>query len=301
MVNDKKYSGVFTLLLTPFNTNGAIDWAGYDRYVDWQLEAGPHGLFSVCGSSEMAWLSLSERLKLAKQAAARAGNTPVLATANVHPQSYWHKEELKRMSDTGVSGIVLVPPDKMGTDQQQLENYLRELAESSELPVFLYEWPQNQPNLIEADVWGRLSEISSIKGIKDTTCTMEDIQHKISRSAGNTTIFQANTPFLLDAVKQGAGGIMATITAAFNESVLDFWKEATVNPDSRHSSELHQQLVLLDSVQRFAYPATAKHLASLQGIPMSSYCRWPVELSREAAKAVEVFYESYHVWKRNLI
>jgi hypothetical protein len=48
----------------------------------------------------------------------------------------------------------------------------------------------------------------------------------------------------------------------------------------------------LDSVLRFGYPATAKQLAVLRGVPMEIHCRWPVNLPDEAVKALTVWWEA---------
>ncbi|WP_158555886.1 dihydrodipicolinate synthase family protein [Peribacillus glennii] len=299
MTNQKEiqHEGVFSLMLTPFKQNLEIDWKTYDEYVDWQLAAKPHGLFAVCGSSEMKWLTLEERLMLSQQTVNRAGGTPVLATANVQHDILEHKEEVRRMIDTGVSGIVLVPPEGLGEEQDRLMDYFAQLANVADIPVFLYEWPQTNPYFISPEIWGKLTNEFGIKGIKDTTCTFEGIKAKIIETNGNSLVYQANTPFMLDAIAADAKGIMAITSAAFNELVVEFWKEASKDHSSLHAKKLHQYLVFLDSVLRFGYPATAKYLAKLQGISMETFCRWPVELNPEAKKAVDVFYEVYKQWQ----
>jgi len=292
------HSGVFSLMLTPFMKNGEIDWKVYDEYVDWQLAAQPNGLFAVCGSSEMKWLTLEERLMLARQTVSRAGSTPVLATANLDPNPDFHKEEIRRMCDIGVSGIVLVPPNDLGKDQGKLGEYFGQLVSVSECTVYLYEWPQTNPYFISPTILKQLVSDYGIKGIKDTTCTMEGINAKISTISDDATIFQANTPFMLDSIISGARGVMAITSTAFNELVVYFWKEASNNPSSTYAQTAHQYLVFLDSVLRFAYPATAKYLATIQGINMELTCRWPIELHPEAQKAVSTFYEVYKKWEQ---
>ncbi|MEK3910323.1 dihydrodipicolinate synthase family protein [Paenibacillus sp. FSL H7-0331] len=280
------FKGVFSLLLTPFTANGAIDWNTYDKYVDWQLSKQPDGLFAVCGSSEMKWLSFEERLELAKRAAQRSGKIPVIATANLNPDISKHASEIAEMSETGISGIVLTPPSGMGEDQSKLGDYFASLLEGCQLPVIVYEWPHVTPYLIDPQVFGKLADLG-LTGIKDTTCTLEGIQSKI-QMASQSVVYQANTPFMLDAIRMGAQGIMAITTASAAGLVVDFWQKATHNhPDAE---VLHQHLVYLDAILRLGYPATAKHLAVCQGIPFDLYTRWPVTLKNEALKAIEIWY-----------
>lgn len=288
----KQLEGVFALLLTPFLEDGAIDWDVYDRYVDWQLGQQSAGLFAVCGSSEMGLLTLEERLKLAERAVqrAQASHTPVIATANVAPLNHLseHEEELLRMAATGVSAIVLIPPSELGKDQELLYQYFSRLTSVSPVPVLLYECPMYRPHLIEASIYGRLVKEEGVIGIKDTTCTLEGIQGKIN--AGGI-VYQANTPFMLDSIRNGARGIMAITSTAAVSWVQKMWDAGRRdNPDDQRVAEaIHAQLVALDALLGKAYTATAKHLVALQGIPMNTYTRSDRELSPAVAKSLEIW------------
>lgn len=283
------WEGVFSLLLTPFSTDGGVDFEVYDRYVDWQLSAGPTGLFAVCGSSEMKWLNDRERLELAARAVARAGSVPVVATGNLGPDPEEHCAEIDRMTETGVSGIVLVPPPGMAGEHARFEEYLSSLLEHATIPVFLYEWPQVSPYFIDPGILARLANQYRLAGIKDTTCTKEGILAKVQAVSPDTVVYQANTPFLLESISLGARGMMAITSTAAARLVVKTW-EAGVN-NAEQAFTLHQSLAYLDAVLRFAYPATAKQLARLQGIPMEVTCRWPLHVADEAVKAVSLWAE----------
>ena len=285
------FRGVFSLLLTPFTSRGEIDWPLYDEYVDWQLSHRPDGLFAVCGSSEMKWLSLDERLELARRAARRAGCVPVVATANLSPDADAHPEEIRRMADAGVGGLVLVPPDGMGKHPALLEEYLGRMALAAHVagrPVLLYEWPEVDDHLLSPETFARLVERFGVGGIKDTTCTLEGIRAKIAAAGEHASVFQANTPFLLDAVLAGAKGVMAITSTACPDAVISFWEAASARAPEAEGR--HRRLVFLDSVLRFSYPATAKHLLSLRGVPFLPYCRWPVRSRPEDVRALEAVF-----------
>lgn len=284
------FRGVYALLLTPYSPDQEIDWAAYDRYVDWQLSKRPDGVFAVCGSSEMECLSLEERLGLARRAAARAAGVPVLATGNVSPDPAEHEEELRRMADTGVSGIVLIPPGRMGEEPARLEHYFARLAELSPLPVFLYECPLASPRHIAPDVYGRLASQCGIVGIKDTTCTPEGIRAKIE-SAPGSLVFQANMSYLRESVRDGAQGIMATTGAAAVDLLLAYWRAETDGHVST-AEAAHELLVFLDGVLGKGYPATAKLLVGLRGVPMETVTRKAKGMNVSAAKGMEVWWRA---------
>ncbi|WFB55754.1 dihydrodipicolinate synthase family protein [Paenibacillus sp. BR1-192] len=285
---NKKFEGVFALLLTPFHEDGSIDWPAYERYVEWQLSFEPQGLFAVCGSSEMKWLSLTERLELMKRTVKLAGKTPVVATGNLEVPAM-QEEELKQALGTGIHGVVLVPPPGMGKNQSKLAEHFGRLADIADRPVVLYEWPLVEPYEINPAVYAGLTEQGNVIGIKDTTCTLEGITAKI-QAAPDSIVYQANTPFMLEAIRQGAKGMMAVVSAAGGRTVADFWKAASHG--SSNAERLHREIVYLDALLRFGYPSSAKMLAALQGIPMGLSVRSGGFASLEAKKALEVWLQS---------
>lgn len=197
----EKFAGVYALLLTPFNEDLSIDFKALEGYTEWQVEQNPHALFPVCGSSEMASIDLEDRLKIAETVVKHSGDKPVFATANLCRGTRAEQiEEVKRMSATGVDGVVFVTKG-YGQDDDYLVHYMCDLAEHTELPVLIYEFPGFQNHLISADAYRRLVETGKFVGMKDTTCSMDLIKAKIAVQ-GESNVLQANSPYLLRLTKQ---------------------------------------------------------------------------------------------------
>lgn len=284
------FEGVYSLLLTPFHEDKTIHWDMYDRYVDWQLSKEPNGLFAVCGTSEMKWLERDERLNLARRAVWRAGDVPVVATGNLDADPTKHADEVRRIAETGVAGVVLVPPLGMGADMAQLEEHFASLIDVSPVPVFIYEWPQTSPYLIPATMFASLVNHHGLRGIKDTTCTLSGISEKLaSVNRSSATVYQANIPYLLDALDAGAGGVMAVVSGCFGDWVVDLWRQ---RKDEVGRDQAHARLLVLDLLLRMCYPTTSKFLVEARGIDIGLTTRWPAPLSQEAAKALSVFMKS---------
>jgi 4-hydroxy-tetrahydrodipicolinate synthase len=277
-------------MLTPFHQDGGIDWRSYVRYVEWQASKQPSAMFAVCGSSEMKWLTRHERFRLIEETVKHGGETPVIATANLEPDLREHPEEVKHVADLGVAAAVLVPPPQISGDVDRYRDYLINLSEQITCPVFVYEWPQVANHLMDIRLFGELAQRGVIAGIKDTTCTYEGIAAK-QQTARDVIVYQANTPYLLNALTLGVGGIMAVTSTTKADLVIALWDAYQNSTD--HMVALHRELVYLDALLRLAYPATAKFLVGLQGIEMSTATRWPVRLMPESCKALEVWNQQY--------
>src|SRR5690554_373098 len=97
-------------MLTPFQEDGAIDWAGVDSLVDWYIDNGAGGLFACCLSSEMYHLTSDERLALARRVSQRAaGRVPVVATGTFGGPLAEQAGFIRRMAETGVAAVVVMP------------------------------------------------------------------------------------------------------------------------------------------------------------------------------------------------
>lgn len=282
--------GIYSLMLTPFFEDRSIDYNTYEKYADWQVSQGVDHLFAVCGSSEMRELSLEERLKLAELTVKHKGDTTVVATANIEPTKEENLEEIKKMEATGVDGIVLTTKG-MGDDDDKLVSYIRELASSTTLPVFLYEFPGFQPHKMSGKAYGELTKDGLIWGIKDTTCTMEGIQSKIDNK-GDSTIIQANMPYLWDSYVAGARGVMATPTSC-GGAFFQRFHEAFVSGDMALAEQRYNEIILLDNAIDSGFCASAKELIRLQGIDTFNwYTRGSHNLSGARLRSIK----SFHDW-----
>ena len=282
--------GIYSLMLTPYFEDRSIDYKTYEEYTEWQVSQGVAHLFAVCGSSEMTLLTLEERLKLAELTVKHKGDTTVVATANLEATKEENLEEIKKMEQTGVDGIVLTTKG-YGDDEETLVSYIKELASSTELPVFMYEFPGFQPHLISGKTSGELTKDGLIWGIKDTTCRLDMIQDKIDNK-NDSTIIQANMPYLFDSYVAGARGVMATPTSC-GGAFFQRFHEAFVSGDMALAEQRYNEIILLDNAIDSGFMASAKELIRLQGVEgFNWYTRGTHNLSGARLRSIK----SFHDW-----
>lgn len=284
------YTGIFSLMLTPFKEDMSVDYNAYEEYADWQASQGVAHLFAVCGSSEMAALTLEERVKLASLTVKHKGSTTVVATANMEPSWFAQVEELKRIEATGVDGVVFTTKG-FGNDPDRLVTYIGELKQHTSLPVFMYEFPGLQPCHISGECYGRLVDECGIYGIKDTTCTYDGIKSKIERKV-NSCVIQANMPFLFEAFKLGSRGVMATPTSCGGAFFKRFF-DAFMSGDMALAEKRFREIILLDCAIDADFNCSAKYLVNLQGIKgMQPRNRGGQKLSAARMESLKAF----HAW-----
>ena len=281
--------GIYSLMLTPYKEDLSIDYDTYEEYADWQVSQGVEHLFAVCGSSEMRELSLEERLKLAELTVKHKGDTTVVATANIEATLEENIEEIKKMEQTGVDGVVLTTKG-LGDDDDKLVEYISTLAKTTDLPVFLYEFPGFQPHRMSGKAYGELTKDGLIWGIKDTTSTFEGIKAKIDNK-NDSTIIQANMPFLFDSYVAGARGVMATPTSC-GGAFFQRFHEAFISGDMALAEQRYNEIILLDNAIDSGFMASAKELIRLQGIKNFAWrTRCGHDLSSARLRSIKSFYD----------
>ncbi len=282
--------GIYSLMLTPYFEDRSIDYATYEKYTEWQVSQGVDHLFAVCGSSEMTLLTLDERLKLAELTAKHKGNTTIVATANIEATLEENIEEIKKMEQTGVDGLVLTTKG-LGDDDNKIVDYITKLLDVATLPVFLYEFPGFRPHLMSGKAYGELAKTGKIWGIKDTTSTFEGIKDKIDNKY-DSTIIQANMPFLWDSYVEGARGVMATPTSC-GGAFFQRFHEAFVSGDMALAEQRYNEIILLDNAIDSGFNASAKELIRLQGVDTFNwYTRGDHNLSGARLRSLK----SFHDW-----
>ena len=282
--------GIYSLMLTPYFEDRTIDYATYEKYTEWQVAQGVDHLFAVCGSSEMTQLTLEERLKLATLTAKHKGNTTIVATANIEATVEENIEEIKKMEQTGVDGLVLTTKG-LGDDDEKIVDYITKLLDVATLPVFLYEFPGFRPHLMSGKAYGELAKTGKIWGIKDTTSTFEGIKDKIDNKY-DSTIIQANMPFLWDSYVAGARGVMATPTSC-GGAFFQRFHEAFVSGDMKLAEQRYNEIILLDNAIDSGFNASAKELIRLQGVDTFNwYTRHDHNLSSARLRSLK----SFHDW-----
>ncbi|GAA4158207.1 5-dehydro-4-deoxyglucarate dehydratase [Gryllotalpicola daejeonensis] len=155
--------GVLFFPVTPFDASDRVDRELAVEHVKRGVDAGAAGVFSACGTGEFHALSADESAVVVGAAVeAAAGRVPVLAGAG---GPLGHARQVARgAAEAGAAGLLVMPPYLVQGPQAGIVDYVRAIAESSDLPVIVYHRANAQ--LTEATV-ERLLELDHVAGFKD--------------------------------------------------------------------------------------------------------------------------------------
>ncbi|MBD2845367.1 dihydrodipicolinate synthase family protein [Paenibacillus sp. IB182496] len=263
-------NGVWPTMITPFGTQGELDKKVLAQTVEWYIARGVDGLFAVCQSSEMFFLSLEERVKLAALTRQYSdGRVPVIASGHVSGRFEDQVEELLALADTGVDALVLITNRLAALDESDsiwLRNLERLLAElPAHIALGLYECPYPYKRLLSSDLLRACADTGRFRFLKDTSCDVSLIRAKLEAVEGTALkIFNANAATLLPSLQMGAAGYSG-IMANFHPE-LYVWLTRHWQAEPRQAEELAALLSLTALIEKQLYPVNAKYFLSLEGV-----------------------------------
>lgn len=266
--------GVWPTMITAFTEQDTLDERATSAQVEWYIERGVVGLFAVCQSSEMFYLSLEERLRLARMVVQyAAGRVGVIASGQISDTLEAQVEEVSRMAETGVGAVVLVTnrfaaaaePDSIWI--RNVERLLERLP--SDLTLGWYECPEPYKRLFTAETLRWCIDSGRFVFLKDTCCDMATIAARQAMMAGTGfKLYNANAPTLLGSLRLGAAGY-SSVMANFHPELY-----AWLCRNWRHEPETAERLqAFLGNVSGPAYPVSAKYYMQLEGLPISLHTR----------------------------
>jgi 4-hydroxy-tetrahydrodipicolinate synthase len=266
--------GVWPVMLTPFTSDGAIDWAGVEFLTEWYLDAGAAGLFAVCLSSEMYHLTDNERRTLAARVVRQvAGRVPVVATGTFGGTVAQLTDDILCMAENGVAAVVVnvnQVAEEAEAETVWQERVAQLLAQTGETPLGLYECPRPYHRLLSAEMLGWAASTGRFVFHKDVACAMAPIRAKLAAVQGTPLRWlNANTPTLLDSLLAGGGGFCGT--GANIVPALYVW--LCRNASHPYAQRLQRFLSIADLALRAKYPASAKVFLSRSGLSIQPTCR----------------------------
>ena len=268
--------GVWPVMLTPFTSEREVDYPALEQLVNWYIDNGVKGLFAVCQSSEMFYLTLEERVAVAKCVLkAAAGRVPVVASGHVSDSMEDQIAEVNAMAKTGVDAVILITnrlAKENDSDEVWRENCKRLLAGiKSDIPLGFYECPYPYKRLLSIENIKWCAESGRFYFLKDTCCDIEQIKEKLEAIEGtNLKLYNANTTTLLDSLRSGATGYSG-VMANFHPRLYAWLCE---HIEDEKADELSAFLSMASLIERQYYPVNAKyHLKTFESLPMETTCR----------------------------
>jgi 4-hydroxy-tetrahydrodipicolinate synthase len=279
----KNFTGVGTALITPFTRSGDVDEAAVRRLARRQIDAGVHFLCPCGTTGETPTLSAAERLRIVEIVAHEAnGQVPVLAGAG----GYDTRELIHaagEMARRGASGFLSVTPYYNKPTQDGLYQHYRAFAESTPLPIIVYNVPGRTGVNVEPSTLARLAQIGNIIGVKEASGNVTQMCEICRAVPTDFLVLSGDDALTLPLMAIGGHGIISVASNEIPSEMVEMVQQAERH-DFAAARAVHARilpLMLINFVE--SNPGPVKSAMAAMGLAEEIY-RLPMVPPRAESK-----------------
>ena len=278
-----QWTGVGTALVTPFTKSGDLDEAAVRRLGRRQIDAGVHFLVPCGTTGENPTLMPHERLRIVEILVDEAkGQVPILAGAG----GYDTKEVIHlagEMKKAGANGLLSVTPYYNKPTPEGLFQHYRAIADSTPLPIVLYNVPGRTGLNIDVKTLVRLASIPNIVGVKEASGNVTQMCEICGAVPADFIVLSGDDALTLPLMAVGGRGI---ISVSSNEIPAEMAQmvEAAERNDFAAARAIHARILPLLQINFVeANPVPVKAAMAAMGLIEEVY-RLPMVSPTPASK-----------------
>ena len=203
------FSGSLVAIVTPMHLDGSIDLAAWDRLLDMHLQAGTSGVVVGGTTGESATVTDTELLQLIERARERLQGRAALIVGAGTNSTAVSVERARRLSATGVDGLLIVTPAYVKPTQEGLYRHFEAVAAASAVPVVLYNVPSRTAVDMLPSTVARLMKLPRIVAVKEAVSSMERVRDLVALSSGQFSVLSGDDETAAQAMLNGARGVIS--------------------------------------------------------------------------------------------
>jgi len=278
------FTGVGTALVTPFTTTGILDEDGVRRLARRQIDEGTHFLVPCGTTGESPTLSQDERRRVVEICVEEArGKTPVLAGAG----GYDTREVIhaaRDMERAGANGLLSVTPYYNKPTPDGLVQHYKAIAESTSLPIVVYNVPGRTGTNVDPATLVRLAAIPNVVGVKEASGNIQQMCEVCRAVPPDFIVLSGDDAITLPLMAVGGRGVISVVSNEVPREMSQM-VEAAERGDFAAARKIHAKLLplmLINFVE--SNPIPVKAAMAAMGLLEEAY-RLPMVPPRQESRA----------------
>lgn len=218
------WTGIYPAVVTPFKENDSIDFEMFARNLDAQLQAGVDGIVLSGSLGEASTLDNEEKTQLLVFTKKQVnGKVPVIL--NIAEQSTRIAVLAAQDAEkNGADGLMLLPPMRYKADDRETVQFFRTVAQSTSVPVMIYNNPVDYKILVTLDMFDQLADLKNIQAVKESTRDISNITRMINRFGNRFKILCGVDTLSFESLCAGADGLVAGLSDAFPRETVAIYR-----------------------------------------------------------------------------
>ena len=219
---ENPFGQVLVALVTPFTADGEVHWGDVEKHIDHVITEGADGIVVTGTTGETSTLTDPEKVKLVEVAKDVAAGRAKVITGGGSNETAHAIQLYKQSEKAGADAIMIVTPYYNKPTQAGILTHFRMIADSTDLPVILYDIPGRTGVPIKYETMLRAAKHPNIKGVKDAKGDLSEVSRVLNQTellyfAGD----DANALPTLAIGGTGLVGVTANIAPAPYRTMVD--------------------------------------------------------------------------------
>ena len=268
--------GVYPTMVTPFTDDNKVDYNGVLKILEWYSENGVDGIFAICQSSEIFFLSFEERLELLKFIMKnKPADMSVVASGHTADDLDRQIYEANAFIEQGIDAYVFIANRFAKQDEDDsvfLRNYEKAVSSIPEIGLGIYECPYPYKRLMTPETLRQCALDGRLRFLKDTCCHIDEIRAKLKAVEGlGLKIYNANSATLLESLRASCAGFSG-VMANFHPEIYS-WLCKNYKSEPEKAEKVQAFLGFASLAECQMYPVNAKYHLGLCGVDIGYNCR----------------------------
>ncbi|MEI7735967.1 MAG: dihydrodipicolinate synthase family protein [Ferruginibacter sp.] len=219
-----QWAGVMPALTTKFTAADNLDLPLFEKNLNAQLAAGVTGIILGGTLGEASVLSTSEKETLIKFAVEKCeGKVPVILNI-AEGATKLALEQAAYAKDWGAKGLMALPPMRYKTDHRETVTYFKTIADSTDLPIMIYNNPVDYKTDVTLDMFEEMLECKNIQAVKESTRDVTNVSRIKNRFGERLKILCGVDTLAMEELCLGADGWVAGLVCAFPAETVTIFK-----------------------------------------------------------------------------
>ncbi|MFH0882191.1 MAG: 4-hydroxy-tetrahydrodipicolinate synthase [bacterium] len=219
------WEGVFTAIITPFDSHGKLDEPGLETLVKRQLDAGIHGLVPCGTTGETPALDADEWAKVIEITVNLAKGKAWVVAGTGTNNTQKSVDRTLTAAKLGVDGALMITPYYNKPTPAGLVRHFSRIAEATpELPIMVYNVPSRTGSNLTPAAFSRLMEIPSVGALKEASGNLAQIWEASRRFGGTVAVMSGDDSLNLPILEVGGVGVVSVLSNLVPEKVVELFK-----------------------------------------------------------------------------
>ncbi len=290
-----KFGRLLTAMVTPFDTEGKVDYTQARKLAQALLDSGSDGILVSGTTGESPTLSHEEKLRLFAEVKSVVDEQGIVIAGTGSYNTAESCQLTKEAEKTGVDAFLLVVPYYNRPTQEGLFEHFKTIAQATNLPCILYNVPSRTVINLAAETVIKLSHIDNIIGVKEASSNFDQIAKIVQGTREEFLVYSGNDGDTLPILTLGGYGVISVASHLVGKQIQQMIQNF-VNGKITEASAIHRQLLpLINALFIISNPIPIKYALNYIGFPVGKPRLPLTEADKKSAALIKAALKNYKI------